>query len=198
MNLYDIAKVILAIEGKPISKVKFAKTVYFAHKELIRNGLAHNGDFAYIRMPLGPVPDGFMELADNHSDIIVSEERSGLSYNSKNYSLKKTILSRVSGNTRVKDNSLKKVVSDTLDILRSMSTSQLVERSHEEPSWKKNLNGNRFYISDKDMALTLFDGRIVVTASPTGKSDDEYLQASLIRGMIDDIVSESTNLEYPT
>ncbi len=188
MNLYELAKMILVIEDSPISKVRFAKTIYFVHKELIRLNIAEPTSFKYVRMPLGPVPDGFMQLANIHRDILTTVGDMGLSYNSINYSTKKKKFSFLATK-----NPLHLRVEGILNDLRAISTSNLVEISHEEPSWKEHKNSETYFITDADMI------RPFPVKSKTARPDteDHLLQASLIKGMLDDIVSESTDLEYP-
>lgn len=192
MNLCDIAKIILVVENRSVSKVRFAKTIYFVHKELIRCGMMKREDIAYIRMPLGPVPVGFMTLADDCKDIRVDKADSdGLAYDTENYSIVKR---RFGSAGAFKSNSLRTAVEKVLVLVRPKRTSELVEISHEEPSWKNKTNGQRFFISDADMENKLVGNSHL---SDEYQGEQESMQASLIRGMIDDIVDESTSLEYP-
>jgi len=189
MNLSDLATTILRIEQLPISKVRFAKTIYFVHKELIRLKLSTNLEIEYIRMPLGPVPFGFMELAANNPLIVVTKLFTGLAYNTSQYSLRKRRLSV--GNK----SNLDLAVKNALDKLRIMTTSELVELSHKDPSWINNANGRLFSISNKDLDNSLpFRFK---SSNASSEEDDQLLQASLVQGMIHDIVNESTDLEHP-
>jgi hypothetical protein len=138
-------------------------------------------------MPLGPVPFGFMNLTEYCPDIVSNTVPSGLSYNSIEYSIKQRLFERKS-----KNNSLYQAVDIILSALRNVKTSELVEISHKEPSWVNNPNGTVFNISDKDLANPIPAHSKVARLD----TDDQLIQASLVKGMIDDIVSESTDLEY--
>jgi len=190
MNLYDYAKLILTIQSQGLSKVRFAKTIYFVHKELSRLGYTSVNDLEYIRMPLGPVPDGYMTLEKDHGDILCDENETGLSYNTINYRLKKRKIFLPSK----QKNPLHKDVEALLKRLEGVPTSALVELSHKEYSWLNHTNGERYYIHSKDMKnkFPTKVGRI------EHELQEQSLQASLVRGMLEDIVSESTALEYPT
>lgn len=181
--LNHLAKNILALERNPISKVRFAKTIYFVYKELVRNQLVDIKSLKFIRMPLGPVPDGFMALSDDAIKITHTPAGSGLIYESVNYHTDALFNG---------SNAEKNIIQKTLNILRKNSTSELVEISHKDYSWLNNKNGNRYHITDKDMANNLS-----LLTDTTNQDNDDRLQASLVRGMLDDIVSESTDLEYP-
>lgn len=186
MNLYKLAKLILVIEGKPISKVRFAKTIYFVHKELIRINCLDIKALRYIRMPLGPVPDGFMELATNYRDILTITGSTSLAYNSTNYYTKSRRIFQIK-------NPLYKKVEQILTALRQFSTAELVELSHLDPSWKRHNNSDMYYITDHDLRTELPTD---ANRDPVA-DEDHLLQASLVTGMLEDIVSESTALEYP-
>lgn len=190
MYLKRLSKIILAVEKDGLSKVRFAKTIYFVHKELIRRGLSEPNDISYIRMPLGPVPVGFMELADLCKDINITRLPMGLSYDMNVYTLNR--LSRIT----VKRDVLFASVQKILERLKPFSTSKLVEVSHEEPSWKNHTNSEHFTISQKDMDKTL-PRKTKTNALNNEGYEDVSLQASLVDGMIDDIVEESTALEFP-
>lgn len=56
MNLYQLSKTILLLNKAPINKVRFARVIYFVHKELIRKKFMSAEDIAYIRSPLGLSP----------------------------------------------------------------------------------------------------------------------------------------------
>ena len=190
MNLSRLAIAILRLEKKSISKVRFAKTIYFVHKELIRLGKATSSDIYYIRMPLGPVPDGFMKLELSNPVIQVVKVFTGLAYNTSQYSLRKKFFKRP-GDTSL-DDDIKKI----LEKLEPFTTSELVELSHLDESWKHNVNGVTYSIAAEDLKYELpFRKRL---SSLSSEADDQLLQASLVKGMIQDIVSESTDLEHPT
>lgn len=188
MTLHDLAKLILVIEDNGISKVRFAKTIYFVHKELIKLNIASADDIRYIRMPLGPVPDGFMTLVDDYSDIITEVEETGLVYNSLKYKLKKKRFSK-----KPLQNQLYQIADKLLFDLDAVSTSELVRISHEEPSWKNHLNSQIYTISEKDLA-NVFPKR---HKRKSLGLENQQIQASLVMGMLEDIVNESTALEYP-
>lgn len=190
MNLNQLARVILHIENDGISKVRFAKTIYFVHKELVRNNIMLSNDIEYIRMPLGPVPNGFMELSDINEDIVTQIVHSGLSYNSVNYSLKLKRFSK----TKIHENEIYQAIKSILNSLQHVSTGILVEKSHEEQSWIDHKNGELYFIqaSDLENPLPSQDKGISIAL------ENQKIQASLVKGMLDDIVSESTALEYPS
>lgn len=189
MDLYHLSKVILSIKANGISKVRFAKIIYFVHKELIRINALTANDIKYIRMPLGPVPDGFMTLTVEHDDIIKKSSPSGLSYNSETYMLKRkfALLPKPKNELYV---DIKKI----LLALDEVSTSDLIESSHHEPSWINHSNGQIFSITSKDLK----NGLPVTKIGSNAFLENQKIQASLVKGMIEDIVNESTDLEYPT
>lgn len=189
MNLSELAITILRLEKKSISKVRFAKTIYFVHKELIRLGKATSKDIYYIRMPLGPVPDGFMKLELMNPVIQVVKEFTGLAYNTSQYSLQKKLFKRVG------DTSLDADIKAILERLEPFTTSELVELSHLDESWKQNVNGITYAITPEDLKHKLPSRKKLRNLS--NEADDQLLQASLVKGMIADIVSESTDLEHP-
>ena len=77
--------------------------------------------------------------------------------------------------------------------LNKLTTSDLVEKSHQEPSWIENINGAMYFISDADLAKPLPKN----TEMTVGGDENQRLQEKLVEGMLDDIVSGSTSLEYP-
>lgn len=185
-NLLRIAKSVLTFEEAGLSKVRFAKTLYFVHKDLIRKGNLLTEDIAYVRMPLGPVPLGFMEL-DLESSILISARDTGqLPYDALVYSLREKYEVPVDA---------KETIRATLERLNNFSTSQLVEISHRDPSWIEHLNSQQYYITDRDLKNDL-----PKKTSSKLDSDEEKqnMQANLVSGMIDDIVEESTALEHPS
>ena len=181
-----LAKNILALEeNHQLSKVRFAKTIYFVHKELIRNNLLDRKSFQYIRMPLGPVPAGFMEITLSCPEITSEKENTGLAYATEKFTT-----------TAVFDGTEKErqVISGTLNTLRKFQTSNLVDTSHRDPSWINHKNSEQYYISEDDMENNL---SILEQFSTSAIDEKDNMQASLVRGMMNDIVSESTKLEYP-
>lgn len=179
VNLQKLAINILAINSEPISKVRFAKTIYFVHKELIRTGLANSNDIEYIRMPLGPVPNGFFEIQFFCPEITSEKQlNSDFSYPTENYST----TTPFNGSE-----SFRRSIAHILSVLKKFPTSNLVDASHQDPSWINNPNGKTFFISESDLknSLTIL------------KNSSYTIQASLIRGMAADMVAESTSLEFP-
>ena len=187
MDLYTLAKNILVINSKGISKVRFAKTIYFAYKDMVSNDLCDIDDIQFIRMPLGPVPEGFMTLAVEHPDIMTRYESSeGLPYNSRIYFVD------TDPHTNIPDD-IENSLRITLERVGRLKTSELVEISHKDPSWIAHVNGEHYSIVPNDLKDKLPNKQLLARLD----SDDHLLQASLVKGMLDDIVKESTDLEYP-
>ena len=187
MKMERLAKNILSLEsGHTLSKVRFAKTIYFVHKELIRNNLLDKDSIQYIRMPLGPVPLGFMEITKSCPEITSTKKKTGLAYETENFSTR----SNFDGTRQEKT-----VILGTLNTLRRFQTSNLVDTSHKDPSWLNHKNSEYYYITDDDMKndLSILEALFINTAV----DEEDKMQASLVRGMMKDIVSESTKLEYP-
>ena len=185
MYLNNLAKEILKNVPEGISKVKFAKILYFVHKSLVLENLSEINDLKFIRMPLGPVPVGFKDLY-NDKDITIEKTSGSLSYNMQIYKI-------VHANSYL-GSQQQQVITSSVKSLITFPTSELVEVSHQEPSWIKFANGSEYFISKEDLDLAL----------PTQKKDtlsteidNQRLQARLVEGMLDDIVLESTALEYP-
>lgn len=188
-TILDIAKALLKEAGPAgISKVKLAKMIYFTHKELCKKGVLALDSIQYIRMPLGPVPCGFKDLK-NCTFIEVKEEplAGGLFYNREVYTLKGLL----DENTV----ELSRAVRSIFKRLNNMTTSALVEESHNDPSWKSHTNGSEYYIRQED--LDACDSKKIDSVSDYGVSDSQKLQALLLEGMLEDVVRESTRLEYP-
>lgn len=185
LKLYQLAKIILLVEKEGLSKVRFAKIIYFVHKELVRLEAMNRNELQYIRMPLGPVPDGFMKL-DAYPGIKVEIKPSGLSYNSAIYKL-----AWPSGFS-IKRNALFIKIEEILAKLHRISTSDLVEISHKEPSWLRHKNSELYFISSEDM-----NNPFPVASRQAKLDENQSIQASLIKGMLEDIINESTDLEYP-
>jgi len=188
MNTYlkSLAEQILSATGHGVSKVRFAKTIYYVHKALVKKGLAHVTDLQFIRMPLGPVPVGFMELS-KESNIDVSSKENELAYNTEFYKLK-------SLSEKVPKKNVE-VISAVTRRLNRISTSTLVALSHKEPSWLHHHNGDTYSLSEDDLK------RVLTTPPPQDvdeSRDSQLLQARLLAGMLDEIVEESTSLEYPS
>lgn len=180
-----LAQTILSIKTKGISKVRFAKTIYFVQKNLISDRLASIKDLEFIRMPLGPVPVGFSSLEKNEN-IEVQIVETGLAYNMQVYSLRRRI--------HHKSDSIYRSIRNTIDNLEIYPTSTLVEVSHEEPSWIRHHNDERYFIESDDFSRVFPIG---TKKRITQDEDNQLLQARLVEGMLSDIVEESTRLEYP-
>lgn len=187
--LFELAQQILVSSGQGLSKVRFAKTIYYVHKALVLKGFSKSEDLRFVRMPLGPVPVGFKDLTTN-SHIGIKKEKNGLTYNAEIYFAKDSSLQRNNESSpRLK--LLEKISRKMLDI----PTSVLVAHSHSEPSWVNNRNGAEF-------ALSLNDLRRGLPLAGKGKVlnpevDEQHLQAQLLNGMVDEMVDETTALEYP-
>lgn len=169
-----------------LTKVKFAKIIYFVHKGLICQNLSDTNDLKFIRMPLGPVPIGFMELSKDPDFKVTHQINMGPVYNSEVYQLNN------SSSFFCEDN-FADVIKKLSHQLNRLTTSKLVDKSHSEPSWINNINGTEYFISDDDLSLSL----PVYSKTMTNKEDTQKLQEKLVEGMLDDIVSGSTSLEYP-
>jgi len=180
--LYNLAIEILRLHPGQ-SKVKFAKLIYFVHKELIRSRLVASTELSFVRMPLGPIPVGFMDL-QSQEGILVSEIPTQLLYNSQVYEYGGSKDSELSP-------SKKGVISSVLKHLVLMSTTDIVDLSHKEDSWSKLGNGIEFTITNEDLKTTL--PQIVKSKI----EDERGLQEKLVDGMLSDIVASSTSLEYP-
>lgn len=179
--LLNITKQILFSEPTGISKVRLAKLIYLVHKGLVQKELQKRTSLAFIRMPLGPVPDGFSSLNISHG-IIIKKESIGLTYNRQTYLLNKPI------------DKPNQVVLKIVNNLKGTTTSELVEYTHLEPSWINNPNGSVYFIDTADINRKL---PIKNWTSLNQEIDDQKLQGLLINGMINEIVDESTALEYP-
>ncbi|OGJ39254.1 MAG: hypothetical protein A3A82_00430 [Candidatus Pacebacteria bacterium RIFCSPLOWO2_01_FULL_47_12] len=185
--LNTLAKEILALLPRSISKVKFAKVIYFCFKDLVVTNYQDTNKIAFIRMPLGPVPDGFMDL-EVDKEIIITQESVGLTYDRQNYALApNTIINLPEYSQR-----LKTFVSE----LDNLATSTLVTISHKEPSWLSLPNGQSYYISLEDLKLPL-PQQHRNTTNLSDQLDQQLLQARLINGMKLEIVQDNTALEYP-
>lgn len=223
MKLHELASLILAIGGQPIRRVRFAKAIYFTHKALIAQKLAQISDLKYIRLPLGPVPDGFLTLATDFPDLITenADLLGQLSYESEFLSAcpdPQALIAKF-------DPKIVSSVQQTLSLLNTFSTPELVKHS-QDPSWLTHFNGERYELTSLDLKNTfpvipksqkLFHSsknpnnllskitiklpqkfRLQLKIHPdTPLTEIGALQANLLRGMLKDIVKESTDLEYP-
>ena len=188
MNKYLRKLAIEVLKNSPegLSKVKFAKIIYFIHKGLVNCKLSAVKDLEFIRMPLGPVPVGFMGLSEDSAFSVSNITNMGLVYNSQIYTIKENQES--SG-----DDNFSATVKKLFSQLNKLTTSDLVEKSHQEPSWIENINGAMYFINDADLAKPLPKN----AEMKVGGDENQRLQEKLVEGMLDDIVSGSTSLEYP-
>lgn len=186
MQMYVLAKNILSLsKDNKLNKVRFAKTIYFVHKELIRKGLATKDSFHYIRMPLGPVPQGFMDIDKMDSDIKVEKiNKPDLQFNAFSYTTDRPF----EGSEEVKS-----VITSTLAKVQNYQTSNLVEASHMDPSWLSLPNGAVYEITDDDLKNGL---EILEITKRNTKDENDIMRRALISGMLKDIVEETTSLEY--
>ena len=185
--LRQLAKEVLFNTPGGLTKVRFAKILYFVHKGLIKENLASSSDLKFIRMPLGPVPVGFKELGEDRDIKVTDIKKTPLSYDIQLYTLvhKNHYLDKKTG----------EVVTKIVDNLKLLPTSYLVEEAHKDPSWIQHINGDEYFIDQDDLNLELPMGKASTSADPS--KDAFRLQAKLVKGMLDEIVEESTSLEYP-
>ncbi len=180
-----LSKQILLVKPGGVSKVRFAKTIYLTFKGLVQMNTLVREDMKFIRMPLGPVPDGFMDLFTDE-DITLSETLTGLSYNKQVYNLQNKQIEKVPYIDQI---------TKILTGIDSLQTSELVEYTHKEPSWLSHANGMTYIIQDEDLAIQLPVSTGITNKDP--ERDNQRLQAYLLDGMMKEIVDESTALEYP-
>lgn len=189
MNLKQLTYLILSLNETPLTRIRLTKAIYFMHKDLVRKKIMKLQDITYIRLPLGPAPEGLPEVIQDNPHIIVDHIASGLLYENKTY----TINQKYTDFTPETINSIKKL----LRLLQSYRTTELVQAS-QDPSWLTHKNGERYTLTAADLKNNFPNNqlhlriRIKTTSNEIGS-----LQATLIRGMIADIVKESTDLEYP-
>lgn len=203
MTLYELARTILLLNRHPISKVRFARTIYFTHKELVRKKFMKIEDIAYIRSPLGPIPDGFLSLARDYAEITIKHNPSaGLSYAAEEYTINPDARSDEETSMLEQYRDILAAVERTLTALQPYTTPQLVDISHYEPSWLEHSNGEIYYLSTADLKETFpfspfSPKQLKIRLVRTNNNKAGALQATLLKGMIADIVKESTDLEYP-
>jgi len=180
----SLSKGILYLSKKPIPKVRLAKMIYLAYKELVIVGYYNINDLEFIRMPLGPVPVGF-EALKSDTDIIITQTDMGLSYNRENYSLRSGV--------KIDDNrNYIALLTQVVGRLEKYSTSFLIEISHRDHSWLNHSNGAEYAITKDD--LTSYKG---TGAKLSEEMDNQLIQSKLVEGMKREIVKDSTALEYP-
>lgn len=198
MNLYELSKTILSLNKAPINKVRFARVIYFVHKELIRKKFMSPEDIAYIRSPLGPIPEGLLRLTLEHPNI-TAHPALGPSFAAEEYTINLSDADETEETLMLEQyRDILKATERTLKALSAYTTPELVEASHADPSWINNFNGVHFFITPADLKnpfpFTTIRIKIRVKPAP---SEISALQANLLRGMMRDIVKESTDLEYP-
>lgn len=217
MKLHELASLILAIENHPVRRVLFAKAIYFTHKTLVNQKLMLISDITYIRLPLGPVPNGFLTLALSYPQLI-SEKTDvigHLSYESSEFSLAHPDPEAIIASF---DPKITTVVRQVLALLDTFPLPEIVKHS-QDPSWLAHFNGELYELTPLDLKNTfpvlpkaqrLFQKTAKITFKlpsllrlqfkiPPNSTSTEIgtLQADLLRGMLKDIVKESTDLEYP-
>ena len=184
--LHLLAKQILKVIPEGLSKVRFTKILYFTHKGLVQKNLSAPNDMEFIRMPLGPVPVGFKDLSQDPEIEVTEMATSPLVYDKQLY-----VLSGM--NNYFKDERLKAIQEISL-LLNRLTTNQLVSIAHQEPSWLNHKNGDEYFLEQADLNIDLPTSKL---SNVSSEIDTQHLQAKLVEGMIDDIVDESTSLEYP-
>ena len=180
--LTEIAIRILQVVPHGLSKVKFAKTIYFVHKQLVKNFNREVTYMGFIRMPLGPVPDGFMKLDTTEIEIVHVQNE--LSFDSQVYKCSNVYF----------EDTLQGHVDKIVKGLNKFTTYDLVDISHCEPSWINHHNGEKYFLTEEDLK-TVFPKANLERRNHS--FSDQNLQAKLVEGMLNDIVEESTLLEYP-
>lgn len=177
-----------------MTRLRLTKTIYFVHKELIRKQIMQKQDIAYIRLPLGPTPENLPAALINHPNILIQDLSSNLLYENQSY----TILSQPEHLPDAPEGT-KTSIKKILKLLRPYSIPELVKAS-QDPSWLMHANGEKYYITATDLKNTFpnpkLDFKIRLKSTPVN-NEIGALQATLLRGMLADIVKESTDLEYP-
>lgn len=191
MDLTKITRIILIANEEPISIVRLPRVIYFIHKYLIKLKVMKAEDIKYTRRPLGPAPKELSKILANHKYFKVEDFDSPLSYNKHSYSIVK--VRSFLPYRKPKDDHELPIINELITKLRTISTSSLVDLAQSEPSWLGHSNGEEYYITDLDLESNSLEK---LKINWTGESAN-LLQAKLIRGMLEDIVKESTDLEYP-
>lgn len=190
MNLKQLTELVLSLNEAPLTRIRLTKAIYFVHKELVRKKLMTPQDITYVRLPLGPAPDGLPKLILDHPEIIIQDIPSNLLYENKTYTLNQTT-------TEAKP----EIISNTqkiLNLLKNYRTTELVHAS-QDPSWTVRKNGEKYHLTASDLKNTFPNPQLhfKIHIKTTHNNETGSLQATLLRGMIADIVKESTDLEYP-
>lgn len=190
MKLKQLTELVLSLNETPLTRIRLTKAIYFVHKELIRKKLMGTQDITYVRLPLGPAPIGLPEIILDNPNIIIQDIPSNLLYENQTYTINKPII-----------NAKPEVISvtkKTLKLLQAYRTAELVHAS-QDPSWLAHSNGTEYHLTTADLKNPFPNAqirfKIHIKATPNNEGGE--LQATLLRGMLTDIVKESTDLEYP-
>lgn len=195
MDLQQLTTLILALSETPLTRIRLTKAIYFAHKELVRQKHMRLEDITYLRLPLGPAPEGLIEVISNQPQLAIQDIPSNLFYENQTYSLAPTA---APANLPPEVN---QVVQKTLHLLEPYRTLELIHAS-QDPSWLAHPNGAKYHLTSADLknpfpnSQLRFKIHIKTTQNPP-QNEIGALQAALLRGMLADIVKESTDLEYP-
>lgn len=199
MNLYQISRAILSLSPTPIGKIRFTRVIYFVHKELVRKGFMRLDDITYLRSPLGPVPDGLAQLAHDYAEIMLQKSPTKqLSYADEEFFLQSNNSDEDETAFLEQYRDVLKVIDQTLRALSMHRTPELIEASHD-PSWQENRNGSIYTITKNDLKNTFPFAKTLKLRFHVKINPNEVgqIQANLLKGMLNDIVRESTDLEYP-
>lgn len=190
MNLKQLTELVLSLSETPLTRIRLTKAIYFVHKELVRKKLMQIQDIAYVRLPLGPAPIGLPEIILNDTNIAVRDIPSSLLYENRAYTINEPI-----NNAKPE---IVNTVKKTLTLLQGYRTAELVHAS-QDPSWLTHINGTEYHLTTADLKNPFPNAqirfKIHIKATPNNEGGE--LQATLLRGMLADIVKESTDLEYP-
>ncbi len=195
MTLLQLANLILALNQQPIRRIRLAKLIYFAHKELIRKGIMQPNDIQYLRMPLGPTPIGLVSLTEDSNDEIYTTKIPSplLTFESEEFS---THLTPQAAEQLSPKSSL--IIKKLLYNLDKKPTSELIKLSQRDPSWRIHHNGEHYHITSNDLKNPLPRIQLKINiVRHLPNNETEAIQAALLRGMAPDIIEESTDLEYP-
>jgi uncharacterized phage-associated protein len=198
LTLDKLLVAILFLQPEGIARVRLAKLTYLVYKGLLQKKYDSltGKEIVFVRMPLGPVPQELKEVLAT-AKFGSKREKIGLSYNRQVFYLV----------TKEKPSkTLVQAVDEILEQISYLSSGEMVEYCHHEPSWRACKNGEDWVISEDDLkrwlpqSKHLFGfgwkkGESARKINPT--LDDQFLQARLIDGMLEEIIEESTLLEYP-
>jgi len=198
LTLDKLLVAILFLQPEGIAKVRLAKLSYLVYKGLLQKNFdsLKGQEIIFVRMPLGPIPQHLKEILESKK-FQYKLEKIGLSYNRQVFYLA----------TKEKpSNVLLKSVKEILDEVNYLSSGEMVEYCHNEPSWRSCKNGEDWCISKEDLKRWLPQSKHLFGLGwKKGESprkinqalDEQFLQAKLIDGMLEEIIEESTLLEYP-